>query len=190
MKQEEFFFGLWRKVQDLNGSSLLNSGETEQTSETAKLMSGRLELAMVLEFFKGGHALSLAAQSLADSCDLGNHVGPVVAECIDTCFELPGQCERQEASTFPFTAQVHGHASVVSMHGENSAGLAGSQAGRRQSESQQTLQHMLSVFFKASQRPWHSVCSSIWRYGFCFARPQDGGESSVAVLHSVRPVVA
>ena len=69
-------------------------------------MSGRLELAMVLESFKGGHALSLAAQSLADSCDLENQVGPVVAECIDTCFELPGQCERQEASTFPFTAQL------------------------------------------------------------------------------------
>jgi hypothetical protein len=82
-KQKELFWGLLRKVQDLKvrpvafmymraydetprvlrNLAMLTSGETEQTPETAKLMSGRLEFAMVLESLKGhgGHALSPAA---------------------------------------------------------------------------------------------------------------------------------
>jgi hypothetical protein len=148
-KQKELFWGLLRKARDLKvrpvafmymraydetprvlrNLAMLNSGETEQTPETAKLMSGRLEFAMVLESLKGhaGHAPSVAAQSFADSSDtsaeasrtciihgtlgtplssLANQTGPVVAECIETCFELPRECERLVASTFPFTAQL------------------------------------------------------------------------------------
>ena len=112
-----------------------HSGETEEILETGKLMSGRMQFAIMLEHQSGdagsdvgrfSHVCSLAGSSEFDTsskdptvhiihgtlatplASLANQTGPVVTECIDTDFELPRECEGIVASTFPFRAQLRG----------------------------------------------------------------------------------
>ena len=156
--------------------SMLDSGETEEIQETAKLMSGRMEFAIVLQHSSSdtrvadrlSHAFSLADSCGSDSdkpseaptthiirgtlatplASLANQTGPVVTQCIDTGFEIPRECERIVASTFPFTAQLR----CTDMHRSYPCAERGARAlrNRRLATYEEVVSKHSSVDFRCS----------------------------------------